>query len=167
LGYRGAIGENLQYIVQDGQERPLAFLLFGAAAWKCHDRDRFVGWNVAQRERHLGQVANNSRFLILPWVKVRSLASWSLSQITGRLARDWQGKYGHGLALVETFVERERFWGTAYRAANWLRVGATRGRTRQDRGRSIRAPVKDIYVYPCAGTFGRCSGHEEPGRAAP
>ena len=152
LDHGGTVGENLQYLVSAG-ERPLACLLFGSAAWKCRDRDRFLGWEVPARERHLGLLTNNTRFLILPWVRVRHLASWTLGQVTRRLARDWQAKYGHGIALVETFVERERFAGTAYRAANWLKVGSTSGRTRQDRERSIQAPVKDIYVYPLRRDF--------------
>ena len=111
LGFGGAVGENLQYVVRDGQGRPLACLVFGAAAWKCQGRDQFIGWSAPQRQRHLGLVANNTRFLILPWVKVPHLASWILGQISRRIARDWQAKYGHGLVLLETFVERERFRG--------------------------------------------------------
>jgi len=153
LGFGGAVGENLQYVVRDGQGRPLACLVFGAAAWKCQDRDRFIGWSASQRQRHLGLVANNTRFLILPWVKVPHLASWILGQISRRIARDWQVKYGHGLVLLETFVERERFRGTAYRAANWLAVGATTGRTRQDRHTCLQVPVKDIYLYPLRRDF--------------
>ncbi len=153
LGFGGAVGENLQYVVRDGQGRLLACLVFGAAAWKCRDRDRFIGWSAPRRERNLGLIVNNARFLILRWVKVPHLASWILGQISRRLARDWQAKYGHGLVLLETFVERERFRGTAYRAANWLAVGATTGRTRQDRHTCIQAPVKDIYLYPLRRDF--------------
>ena len=153
LGFGGTVGENLQYVVRDGQGRRLACLVFGAAAWKCQDRDRFIGWSAEQRQRNLGRLANNTRFLILPWVRVPHLASWSLGQVSRRLARDWQTKYGHPLVLLETFVERERFAGTAYRAANWWGVGATTGRTRQDRHTSIQAPVKDIYLYPLRRDF--------------
>ena len=153
LGFGGAVGENLQYVVRDSQGRPLACLVFGAAAWKCHDRDRFIGWSAPQRQRHLGLIANNTRFLILPWVKVPHLASWILGQIRRRLSGDWQAKYGHGIVLLETFVERERFRGTAYRAANWRAAGATTGRTRQDRHTCIQAPVKDIYLYPLRRDF--------------
>jgi hypothetical protein len=153
LGFRGAVGENLLYLVRDGQDRELACLVFGAAAWKCQARDRFIGWSAEQRPRHLGLIANNSRFLILPWVRVPHLASRILSRISRRLARDWQAKYGHPIVLLETFVERERFHGTAYRAANWRAVGATSGRTRQDRHTSIQAPVKDIYLYPLRPDF--------------
>jgi hypothetical protein len=153
LGFGGPVGENLQYVVRDGRDRPLAALVFGAAAWKCQDRDRFLGWSAQQRQRNLGLIANNCRFLILPWARVPQLASWSLGQIARRIAADWQAKYGHPVVVLETFVERERFSGTAYRAANWLRVGATAGRTRQDRHTCIQAPVKDIYLYPLRRSF--------------
>ena len=153
LGFGGAVGENLQYVVRDGPGRPLACLVFGAPAWKCQDRDQFLGWLAPQRQRNLGLIANNTRFLILPWVKVPHLASWILGQIGRRLAPDWQTKYGHRIVVLETFVERERFLGTAYRAANWLAVGATRGRTRQDRHTCIQTPIKDIYLYPLRRDF--------------
>jgi len=153
LGFGGAVGENLQYLVRDSQGRALACLVFGAPAWKCQDRDRFIGWSAEQRQRHLGLLANNSRFLILPWVKVPHLASWVLGQVSRQLSGDWQAKYGHPLVLLETFVEQGRFRGSAYQAANWRRVGATQGRTRQDRHTCIHAPVKDIYLYPLRRDF--------------
>lgn len=153
LGFGGAVGENLQYTVRDVQGRLLACLVFGAAAWKCQGRDEFIGWNLDQRRRHLPLVANNSRFLILPWVQVPSLASWILGSVLRRLSRDWQAKYGHPVHLVETFVEQSRFRGTAYRASNWVHVGETTGRTRQDRDRQIQVPLKDVYLYPLHGTF--------------
>jgi len=148
LGFGGAVGENLQYLVRDGQHRPVACAVFGAAAWKCQDRDHFIGWPTEQRQRNLALVANNARFLILPWLQVSDLGSWILGQIAGRIVEDWQCKYGHAVVLLETFVERARFRGTVYRAANWQAVGATAGRTRQDRHSCIQAPVKDIYLYP-------------------
>lgn len=148
LGFGGAVGENLQYAVRDGRGRWLACLVFGSPAWKCQDRDQFIGWSPEQRRVHLGQITNNSRFLILPWVRVPHLASWVLGEVTRGLSQDWQSKYGHPVDLVETFVEQDRFQGTAYRAANWLQVGETTGRTRQDRDRSIRAARKAIYLYP-------------------
>lgn len=153
LGYGGAVGENLQYVVSDCHDRPLACLVFGAAAWKCLDRDRFIGWSAAHRQKHLALVANNSRLLILPWAKVAHLGSWILGRVAGRIAPDWQAKYGHPVVLLETFVERERFRGTVYRAANWQRVGVTAGRSRQDRHTCLRVPVKDIYLYPLARRF--------------
>jgi hypothetical protein len=152
LGFGGAVGQNVQYLVRDGQHRPLACSVFGAAAWKCQDRDHFIGWSAEQRQSNLGLIANNSRFLILPWVKVPNLGSWILGQVAGRIARDWRAKYGHPVVLLETFVERERFRGTVYRAANWQPVGVPTGRTRQDRHTCIQVAVKDIYVHPlCRG----------------
>ena len=153
LGFGGAVGENLQYVVRDGQERELACLVFGAPAWKCQDRDQFIGWSAEQRQRHLNLIVNNSRFLILPWVRVPHLASWTLGRVSRRLAKDWQAKYGHPVVLAETFVEQERFRGSAYRAANWQAVGATAGRTRQDCHRCIQTPVKEIYLYPLRRDF--------------
>jgi hypothetical protein len=158
LGFGGAVGENLQYVVRAGPGQPLACLVFGAAAWKCQDRDRFIGWSATQRQHSLGRVANNSRFLILPWVRVPGLGSWILAQVSRRIAADWQAKYGHRVVLLESFVERERFRGTVYQAANWQRVGATAGRTRQDRHTCIQAPVKDIYLYPLRRDFREALG---------
>lgn len=155
LGYRGTVGENLQYIIRDRKDRPLVLLLFGAPAWKCQDRDRFIGWSPAQRQRNLGRITNNTRFLIVPWAKVPRLASWALGRVMRRLSADWQAKYGHGIDLVETFVERDRFGGTAYKAANWLWIGTTTGRTRQDRYSTIQEPVKDVFVYPLRRPIGR------------
>jgi hypothetical protein len=152
LGFNGAVGENLQYVVSDSQGRRLACLVFGAAAWKCQDRDQFIGWSAQQRQRNLALIANNTRFLILPSIGVRRLGSWILGQISGRISQDWQAKYGHRIGLLETFVEQARFRGTVYGAANWQRVGVTRGRTRQDRHTRIEVAVKDIYLYPlCRG----------------
>jgi len=148
LGYRGAVGENLQYTVSGADGRLLACLVFGAAAWKCRARDEFIGWSHDQRARSLGWIANNSRFLILPFVEVPHLASWILGAVLRRLSSDWENKYGHPIVLAETFVDRSRFRGTCYRAANWIRQGATTGRTRQDRYTTLKVPVKDLYLYP-------------------
>ena len=148
VGCRGTVGENLQYTVTDARGRLLACLLFGSAAWKCRARDQFIGWTREQRERHLHLITNNTRFLILPWVHVPHLASWILGRVLRRLSHDWEQKYGHRVALVETFVERDRFAGTSYKASNWIWLGATTGRSRQDRQRTLRVPVKDVYIYP-------------------
>lgn len=153
LGFGGAVGENLQYVVHEGQRRPLACLVFGAAAWKCQDRDRFIGWTAEQRQKHLALVANNTRFLILPWVNVPDLGSWILGQVAGRIGRDWQAKYGHPVVVLETFVEQQRFRGTVYRAANWESVGVTAGRSRQDRHTCLQVPRKEIYLYPLRRSF--------------
>jgi len=148
LGYRGTVGENVQYVVADATGRLLACLLFGAPAWKCKSRDEFIGWSQAQRQQRLSYITNNTRFLILPFVRVPHLASWILGQALRRLSQDWQRKYGHPILLVETFVERDRFAGTSYKASNWIGIGSTTGRSRQDRSHTLRVPVKDVYVYP-------------------
>jgi hypothetical protein len=148
LSYTSPVGQNLRYLVRDRQGRDLAGLLFGAAAWQTQPRDAFIGWTAAQRQAHLALVANNSRFLILPWVRVPELASHILGRVARRLAADWRARYGHPVWLLETFVERDRFRGGCYRAANWICVGQTQGRTRQDRHNQIHAPVKDVWVYP-------------------
>jgi len=155
LGYRGTVGENLQYVVADADGRLLACLLFGSAAWKCGPRDEYIGWNPEQRARNLHFLTNNTRFLILPWVRVPHLSSWILGRVLRRLSADWRRKYGHRIVLVETFVERQRFAGTSYRAANWIRIGSTTGRSRQDREHTLQVPVKDVYVYSLDRRFRR------------
>lgn len=153
LGYRTPVGENLQYVVRDSADRLVAVLVFGAAAWKCAARDRWIGWTSDQRQARLSGIANNQRFLILPSVEVRYLASHVLGGVARRIAADWRAKYGHPVVLLETFVERERFAGTCYRAANWQVLGSTQGRSRQDRQRTLRVPVKDLYACPLRADF--------------
>lgn len=151
LGHRGPVGENLAYLIRGCTGVDLACLLFGAAAWQCAGRDRWIGWTSEQRAQGLPLIANNSRFLILPSVVVPHLASHLLGQIARRIGQDWQTRYGHSLHLLETFVQPDRFRGTCYQAANWSHVGQTTGRTRQSprhRDNSVHAPVKDIYLYP-------------------
>ena len=155
LGFRGTVGENLQYTLSDSEGRLWACLLFGSAAWKCEARDRYIGWSAEQRIGRLPLLTNNTRFLIMPFVRVPHLASWFLGQVLRRLSADWQQKYGHPIHLVETFVERQRFRGTCYRAANWIRVGETTGRSRQDRHHKTVVAVKDIYLYPLGRYFRR------------
>jgi len=146
LGLR-VVGENVGYLVRDSQGREVACLLFGAAAWRCAARDRFLNWDDPTRRQHLCGVANNTRFLILPWVRVAGLASHVLGQVARRIGEDWAMKYGHGLDWLESFVERTRFAGTCYRAANWQWVGQTTSRSRQDRHHRLEVPIKDIYLY--------------------
>ena len=155
LSYRSPVGENVQYLVRDRQERPLACVLFGAPAWQCADRDEYIGWDAATRGHNLHLLANNARFLIVPWARVPALASYVLSRIARRVSRDWQGKYGHPIYLLETFVQHDRFAGSCYRAANWQSVGQTKGRSRQNRpdGRPYRLPMKDVYLYPLHAHF--------------
>jgi hypothetical protein len=146
LGHRNCVGQNLKYLARDRQGRPLACLLFGAAAWKAAARDQWIGWDAQQRQRHLGLLSNNARFMVLPWVRVPHLASHLLGRVAARLSADWQHKYGHPIYLLETFVEAPRFAGTCYRAAGWVRVGQTTGRTRNDDGRKPRSLPKAIYL---------------------
>lgn len=147
LGWR-VVGENLGYLIGDAQGQDVACLLFGAAAWKCAARDRYLGWDERQRRAGLSRIANHTRFLILPWVRVKCLASHVLGRVSRRLQADWQAKYGHGLDWLETFVETGRFEGTCYAAANWRLGGQTQGRGGQDaRHRRAVAPKK-VFLYP-------------------
>lgn len=147
-GFHGAVGENVQYLAQDRHGRELGVMVFGAAAWKVADRDRFIGWSVEQRVKHLAGIANQQRFLILPWVHVPHLASHLLVLAAQRLSADWQTRYGHPVWLMESFVEQERFAGTSYHAAGWICLGQTTGRTRQDRQRTLQGPIKTLWVRP-------------------
>lgn len=155
LGLRNSVGENLKYLARDRHGRPLACLLFGAAAWKAKARDEWLGWTGAQRERALPLLANNTRFLVLPWVRVPHLASHLLGRVVRRLDADWRFKYGHGIEVLETFVDRERFRGTCYRGAGWVHVGATAGRSRNDCDQTLAVPIKDIYLRPLFPEFRR------------
>lgn len=150
LGCKGHVGEHMKYIAFDRNDRSLACLLFGSPAWKTVPRDSFIGWDHPTRRQNLHFLTSNTRFLILPWVRIPHLASCLLSASLRRLRRDWQNKYGHDLLLVETFVDRSRFAGTCYQAANWIKVGQSKGRSRQDRHHRLQVPIKDIYLYPLA-----------------
>jgi hypothetical protein len=148
LAMPGAVGENMKYMLRSKDGAVVACLLFGSAAWTCRDRDAYIGWSTEQRIAHLPMIANNIRFLVAPWIRVPCLASHSLSLIARRISGDWEDKYGHGLTCLETFVEFSRFGGVCYRAANWIRVGRTAGRGRNDRQNAWALPEKDIYLLP-------------------
>ena len=148
LGYRSPVGENLKYLLCTPEDRPVAAWLFGAAAWRCEPRDRWIGWKDPARAAGLSRLTNNTRFLIPRWVQVPGLASWGWSRVARRLVKDWQSKYGHGIELVETFVDRSRFPGGAYAASNWLEVGLTQGRGRGDRQRQNQISKKAVFLYP-------------------
>lgn len=165
LGWSGTVGENLKYLFLDNQERVLGCLMFGAGAWKVKPRDDFIGWTCGQRESHLSMVVNNNRFLILPWVNVPHLASHILGRICRRVNKDWQEKYNHPVCLVETFVEKGRFQGTCYKAANWLHVGQTQGRGKLDVKMQCLLPIKDIWLYPLDVSFREnlCAGRSKMG----
>lgn len=153
LGLRRSVGENIAYLARDRHGRDVGCALFGAAAWRVNPRDEFIGWDESTRAERLSWITNNVRFLILPWVRVPHLASHLLGRIARRLAADWLAKYGHPVHLVETFVDRSRFKGTCYRAANWICVGQTQGRSRQDRGHTLSVPIKDVHLYPLVPDF--------------
>jgi len=148
LGSGPLCGAQMRYMIKSRDFGWLGGLAFSAAAWRLGARDGWIGWSEEARRENLSRVVCNSRFLILPQVQVPNLASHVLSLVTKRIARDWTERYGLAPVLLETFVERERFSGICYRAANWRMVGTTRGRGRQDRERKEALPVKDIYVYP-------------------
>lgn len=148
LGFDRTVGENMKYMVYSASGRLLACLLFGSAAWSCHDRDAYIGWSRQSRKSNLQETTNNVRFLVLPWIKVPHLASHILSLVSRRLSSDWEKKYGHPIHCLETFVECDRFRGTCYKAANWICVGKTVGRGRDDIDKSASLPIKHIYLYP-------------------
>lgn len=154
LGYQQPTGAQLQYVASY-QSCPVACLSFGPAAYKIRPRDQFIGWTVSQREERRPWVVNNERFLILPWAKAPGLASWLLSRCLRRLRADWRGVYQHDLALCETFVEKDRFSGCSYAAANWICVGQTQGRGRNDRQNQGGLPIKTIWLYPLRADFRR------------
>jgi hypothetical protein len=153
LGYEPLPGAQIRYFVFGGS-RLLAALGFGAAAWKVAPRDRFIGWTHEHRSQRLRFVVNNARFLIMPWVRSRNLASHLLSRIVKRLPQDWETRYGYRPVLLETFVET-RFRGTCYLAANWIDVGQTQGRGKLDRHNLYALPVKRIFLHPLRRDFRR------------
>jgi hypothetical protein len=151
LGYQPLPGAQIRYFAFGGS-RMLAALGFGAAAWKVAPRDQFIGWSAEERVDKLALVTNNARFLILPWIRSRNLASRLLSLVVKRLPEDWEQRYSYRPVLLETFVE-QRFRGTCYRAANWIHVGETQGRGKLDRYGRRELPVKHIFLYPLCHDF--------------
>lgn len=147
LGYTPMAGSQMRYFVFEG-ERLLALLSFGASAWKLAARDRFIGWEESARQKNLQLVVNNARFLILPWVQSKGLASKILSLIQRQLPNDWLQRYGYSPVLLETFVETPRHRGTCYKAANWINVGKTAGRGKKCHTHKQIIPIKDIWLYP-------------------
>ena len=151
LRYRIPFGAHLRYLVESSQlpGRYLACMQFSSPAWMMAPRDVWIGWNVQQRKRNLQFIVNQSRFLILPWVSVRGLASKILSLTARRLPQDWHALYGYRPLLLETLVDRSLYSGTSYKAANWIHLGATQGRGRMDRDHATHSQaIKDIFVYP-------------------
>lgn len=149
LGCRVPVGAHLRYFVKSGADQILACLLWTSPAWKMAARDEWIGWNSQQRARNLQYVVNNSRFLILPSVQVKGLASTILARSARQLPHDWRQHYGYSPLLLETLVDASRFKGTCYRAANWIYLGKTAGGNRTDRLRQTALrPVKLIFVLP-------------------
>jgi hypothetical protein len=147
LGYSRMCGAQMRFFVYVGKHL-VALLGFSAAAWRVAGRDDFIGWSDAQRKAHLHRVVNNSRFLILPWVESKNLASRILAHAARKLPGFWQQRYGYMPLLLETFVEKQRFTGTCYKAANWICVGDTLGRGKWDRKNQFDKPIKSIWLYP-------------------
>jgi hypothetical protein len=145
-------GSQLRYNVFAG-ERLVALLSFGASAWKLAARDQFIGWQEVQRQKNLQLVVNNARFLILPWIRSKGLASKILSKVARQLPLDWHQRYGYSPVLFETFVECERHRGTCYKAANWIHVGQTSGRGKKSTSHDPTLPIKDIWLYPLRKNF--------------
>jgi len=158
LGYGQIVGPHLKYLAYI-QERPIACLSWGAAAWKVSCRDQFIGWSSCTRSKNLFLIINNTRFLILPWIRIPGLASHLLSQNIKVLASDWYRRYQYTPVLLETFVDRERFSGTSYRAANWQAVGRTQGRGKNDRNHQRALPVKEVFLYPLKKEFREILNH--------
>lgn len=152
LGYTMLPGAQMRYLIRDG-DRLLGAMGFGAAAWKVAPRDRFIGWTRTRRAERLHLIVGQSRFLILPWIHCRNLASKTLAMVAARLPGDWEQRYGLRPVLLETFVDTARFHGTCYRASNWICVGQTRGRGKLDRHHRALQPVKSIWLKPLVRDF--------------
>jgi hypothetical protein len=154
LGHQPMPGAQLRYFVR-AAGHIVAALGFGASAWKVKPRDQLIGWTKDQRQRNLHLVVNNARFLILPWIHCKNLASRILALTAKRLRADWQARYAYRPVLLETFVEKPRFTGTCYKAANWRLLGDTQGRGKLDVLHRNAQPIKSIWIYPLARDFQR------------
>ena len=152
LGYTQPVGEHLKYLLY-AQDRPVACMAWSSGPWHMGPRDRFIGWTPSVRRGNLLLLAYNTRFLILPWVQVRHLASHILGRMARRLSSDWEAMYAHPIYYLETFVDRERFAGTCYRAANWRCVGQTTGRGIKDKIHKVALSIKDVLGYPLRKDF--------------
>ena len=152
LGYQPMPGAQLRYFAR-AEGSIIAALGFGAAAWKVKPRDQAIGWTAEQRRRNLHLIVNNARFLILPWIHCKNLASRLLALTTKRLADDWHTRYNYRPVLLETFVEKPRFTGTCYKAANWRYLGDTQGRGKLDTFHRHAKPIKSLWIYPLTRDF--------------
>ena len=152
LGYEQPVGEHLKYLVWS-QGRPVACVAWSSAARHIGARDRYIGWDQQARRRNIRLIAYNTRFLILPWVRVPHLASHILGRMAARISEDWQSLYGHPIYFLETFVDPQRFRGTCYRAANWVEMGATTGRGKQSNSYVPNRSIKQVWGYPLTKRF--------------
>lgn len=152
LGYRQIVGNHLKYIAYIG-DRPVACLGWGSPAWSVKSRDTFIGWSKQTKQQRLHLVANNTRFLIVPWVRVKCLASKVLAMNIRLISSDWMALYNQPLYLLETFVEQNRFKGTCYKAANWIRVGQTKGTAKSGNDHLVHGKIKDVLLYPLEKNF--------------
>src|SRR6516164_228239 len=152
LGYTQPVGEHLKFMVYT-RGRPLACLAWSSAPRHLGARDRFIGWSAEARRRNLRFLAYNPRFLILPWVQVKHLASHILGQMARRIADDWERIYGHPIYFLETFVDPERHRGTCYRAANWVLMGRTTGRGKNCPNKWANRSIKEVLGYPLTPRF--------------
>ncbi len=146
-GHQIIVGKSLKYIVYNA-DIPVACLGWGSPAWSLALRDKWIGWNKEIKDKNLGGIVNNIRFLILPWVRIKYLASHLLALSARRIPQDWLRRYGESVYLLETFVEKERFKGTCYKAANWIYLGSTKGSAKRGSSHYHHGNIKDIYVYP-------------------
>jgi hypothetical protein len=152
LGYTQPVGEHLKYMAFSSG-RPIACLAYGSAPWYIGARDRFIGWSPETRQNNLHLIINNTRFLVLPWVRVSQLASHLLALSRRQVSRDWQRVYKHPVFLLETFVDTERFQGTCYKADNWIYVGKTTGLGKLSKSNKPTLSKKAVYVYPLTKDF--------------
>jgi hypothetical protein len=153
LGDNAAYGEQIHYFIKDGKGRELGCMRFSVASWALEAREEWVGWTVEQKKARLFLIVNQSRYLIFPWVHVLNLSSRALSMAARRLPGDWLRRYCYEPVLIETFVDKKVFKGTSYKAANWVLIGQTKGRGRNDRHNEYALSVKDIYMYPLRRDF--------------
>ncbi|MDD4434253.1 MAG: DUF4338 domain-containing protein [Parabacteroides sp.] len=155
LGDKKVFGSRLAYFIKSG-ETVLGCLQFSASSWALSSRDEWIGWTVQDKKQRLHLIVNNSRFLILPWVRVKNLASKVLSLAIKQLQEDWLREYCYAPVLLETFVDTSHFAGTCYKAANWIYLGETQGRGRMDREKEYGLSPKAIYMYPLQKDFKDC-----------
>lgn len=162
LGYKRPFGAHQRYFIWSGGEskRRLGCMLFAASAWALAERDAWIGWSKEDRSQRLHLIVNNTRYLIFPWVQVKNLASKALSLAAKQVPCDWQERYGFEPVMLETFVDVEKYKGTCYQAANWVKLGLTAGRGRMDRQHQNLSSPKQIYMYPLRRDFRSVLGGE-------